>query len=366
MAYYIKAHRNGKSINLPVEDKHKYALGVVNDDYYYGTQFDNSSVKLVKSVDDPTDTAHYQTVLGTNTKGTCVYNSDNVVLLSAGSMFCLDKQGVDGFNEFIGDKIYLKSITYTIAINPITSFFKSYNKSLIESNIYSQVAYVTGTDHISTITTAGQNMSPPKPISMNLRLMLIKFDSGLTLNGYGDVNNGLLKDSDDGLVNGNVDAVKTMLAQWFNQSRIYLDASNNYQWDNVNNEEDEDAHLNECIQPLFTDRLRDSCKWSGKFTKLWDEKITFTGKPIYFDKTFTINKNCNLEEVEIVNSAGGSTKKWIITGDTLKNTYLVLFGPGCNTIDMCEPLHEYLQTFNSSPIKALKVFMNTKFTYYDV
>ena len=369
MSYYVSAHRNGKTIHLPVEDKHKYTLGVVNADYYTSTKLINPVIRLYKSVSDPTISANYNVVIGSNTAGTCISNSNQVVLLSAGSMFCLDKQGVDGYNEFIGDKIYLKTITYTISITPIIDFFKDYYKTLNEASLYTAASYVTGTDHIQTLTTPIMNLAPPKPISINMRLMLIKFDNPLAISSsgsiFGDINNGLLKDSDGSLVNTNVDAVKSELAHWFNQSHMYMESSTNYQWDTVNNVSDEDAHLNECVQPIFTDRLRDSCKWSGKFRILWDEKITFTGKPLYFDKTFTINKNCNMEQVEIVNSAGGSTNKYIITGDTLKNTYLVLFGPGCGSVDMCEPLHRFLNSYGGYT-DALKVFVNTKYTYYDI
>ena len=361
MAYYVKAVRNGKAIKLPVEDKHKYLLGVVNAGYDNGTYYSNPIVRLYKCVDDPTINPGNNANISANSVGLCINNQDQLILLSAGNTFCLDKQGPDGLNEFIGDKIYLKSVTYTITITPLMAFMKFYTKTLHDSNIYSQVSYAVGTDHINQITTPVFNLAPPKPIRINLRLMLIKFSSALN----GDTETGLLSDMDDGLVNTHVNQVKTELAKWFNESRIYMESSNNYQVD-ANGDFDEDAHLNQCIQPLYTDRLRDSCKWSGKFKVLWDQKIEFTGKALHFDKTFQINKNCNMEEVEIINSQGGSTNKFKITGNTLKNTYLVLFGPGCNNVDICEPVLAYVNGMYDNYQNALRVFCNTKYTYYDI
>lgn len=377
MSYYLNAYRKGHKIALPIEDKHWYKLGVQNADYYDASAYrHNEQIKVVKPNLDPSVTESNSTQFGASTRGTCAYNNNNICLLFAGSTFGLEANGTQADDEFIGDKIYLKRITYTVGITPNISFYNkwkawTYDK-LFEVNYKTEVPTQILNVNVS-------DSSPSKPFSMNLRLMLIKFTEPLsdlvnssgTISEWGDIKNGLLKD--DYQVNTNTSSVKDMLARWFNQSRIYLDASDSYLEYNQNDGGIGANFLNECYQPVFTDMLRDSCKWSGKFDVLWDEKIKWDGKPLYFNKTFNINKNVNLDKFEYKtysqpSSGPGSDPKiiYLPTGDTLKNTYLFIIGPSALSTDLSPELYQFMNEYSTSAAFVADVKLNTKVTYYDV
>lgn len=330
----------------------------------------NKTLRLYKPVDDPSVTPASNVIYKSTTEGTSIHGPGQICLLSAGSMFYLTKNGPSGDDEFIGDKIYLKSITYTISITPNLAFNKNYYDMLYNSPILSQYSYTTeAPTRINYTTTPGYNAAPPKPFNINLRLMLVKFNDALFRNSSGfnrgDVDNKLF--SDDATSNVNVQVVKSMLAEWFNQSRIYLDAStgnNAYQTD-ANGVFSEDVNLNQCYQPVFTDRLRDSCKWTGKFEVLWDQKINYKGKPMLFDKTFSINKNCNLIETTYTDSDGQHVIN-TVSGKTLKNTYLFILGPGALSTDLSQPLFYYAYKLSTLTADFANVQLNTKYTYYDI
>lgn len=362
MAYYLTAHRNGRKINLPIEDKHWYKLGVQNADYYDASAYKhNETIKVLKPNLDPSVTESNSTQFGATTRGTCTYNNNGICLLFAGSTFGLEDNGTQADDEFIGDKIYLKRICYTISITPNISFYNkwkawTYDK-LFEVNYKTEVP-----TQINTIGVS--DSSPSKPFSMNLRLMLVKFNDPLvkivSSVKYGDIDGGLLKD--DALVNTNTNAVKDMLGQWFNQSRIYIDASSSYIANNEN-----DQNLNECYQPLYTDMLRDSCPWTGKYKILWDEKIKWDGKPMFFNKTFTINKNVNLQKYEY-QTVSYSTNHviYLPTNETLQNTYLFIMGPAALSTDLSPELYQFMNEYSTSAAFVADVKLNTKVTYYDI
>lgn len=374
MSYYLTAHRKGHKIALPIEDKHWYKLGVQNDTYTNASNEEsNKTIKLVKPTSDPSSVDYGSTQFSSSTRGTCVYNRDNVCLLFAGSTFGLDANGPKSDDEFIGDKIYLKRITYTIGITPHIYHYKRWKVYTIDKHFHVNYDPVVSSE-IDYIDVS--DISPSKPFSMNLRLMLVKFTEPLTdlitssgvTTEYGDIKNHLIMD--DNTVNTNTDAVKDMLARWFNQSRIYLDASDSYQEYNQNEGDISNNFLNECYQPVFTDMLRDSCKWSGKFNVLWDEKIKWDGKPLYFNKTFNINKNVNLDEIKYRTygqpSSDPDKSIYLPTGDTLKNTYLFIIGPGALSADLSPELYSFMDDHYGSSLPIANVSLNTKVTYYDV
>lgn len=377
MSYYLTAHRKGHKITLPIEDKHWYKIGVQNADYYDGSAYQhNTAIKIRKPVSDPSVTESNNVDYTSSTRGTCAYDNNDICLLFAGSTFGLEAKGTAGDDEFIGDKIYLKRICYTIGITPNISFYNQWKAFTYDKTF--EVNYKTEVPtQINNINVS--DISPSKPFSMNFRLMLVKFteplsdlvtSSGVT-SEWGDIKNGLLKD--DQSVNSNTNAVKNMLARWFNQSRIYLDASTAYQDYNQNDGDITNSFLNQCYQPVFTDMLRDSCKWSGKFNVLWDEKIKWDGKPLYFNKTFNINKNVNLDRLEYKtysqpSSGSGSDPKviYLPTGDTLKNTYLFIIGPSALSTDLSPELYSFISQYSLNAGFAADVKLNIKTTYYDV
>ena len=338
MSYYITARRNGKVIKLPVEDKHWYSLGVQSEKNLNSL----SIIKIIKPVKDP---ANLQAI-DRNTKGTSV-DADNISLLFAGGSFRLNSQGTSEDSEFIADKIYMKSIKYTIGLRLMNSIILDRDNYTFTTNYnYSTTTPTQLANSISynTIDSFSDNFYA------NFRIMLVKFtDPLIDSQGVGDN-----EDSWSTAGSQSATAVKQLLAEWFNQSRIYLDSSTDY-----DNQNQSGVYLNECVQPVYTDSLRSSSIWTGKFRILWDEKVKLTknNPSLFFDKTFTINQNCNMV---------GTTGGFKISGDTLKNTYLFIIGPTCVAYDVDAYTYKYLNSIGTSSLNLAHVDLNTKITYYDV
>ena len=339
MSYYVKAFRNGKTIHLPVEDKHWYNLGVQSE-----TSLNSLSlIKIMKPVKDPLNLD----VMDTTTKGTSI-DPDNVSLLFAGGSFKLLSQGTSGDEQFIADKIYIKSIKYTIGLRLMNNFITSRDSVTRTTSYFYKTSPNTQIDYSllsSDITGFCDNFYA------NFRIMLVKFTEPLIdSQGVGD-------NEDTWYTTGSANAtsVKGLLAEWFNQSRIYLDSTANY-----DNQNQSGLYLNQCVQPVYTDSLRNSSIWTGKFKVLWDEKVKLTksNPSLYFDKTFTINQNVNLV---------GTTGGYKISGDTLKNTYLFIIGPTCLAYDVDGYTYKYMASQNApSSTNLAHVDLNTKITYYDI
>lgn len=335
-SYYIYAKNNKQNryLKVPIESKHKYFMGVVSGGEYFALRY----IQVDKPHADPNAGGAW----GTGTKFTSI-DAKNISLLFAGSQFHLVQNGVDGEGEFIGDKIFLKDLVFTISLNLNYSFVELRNTSeIITAFNYSDT---TPPEILRTITQ--NNTLPHKPFYANFRLMLVKFNDPLD----GDTNGYYLD------VNGsNAQKTKDDLAKWFNQSRIYLDSSAAYDAGN-----EAGTNLNECEQPVFTDMLRDSSLWTNKFKILMDEKIKLTDSnpSIFISKKLDINKNVNLLNEP---TAGGFT----ISGDTLKNVYLFIIGPTCSTIDVDPETRKLLVSMTGSYQNLANCMINTKSTYYDV
>lgn len=335
-SYYIYAKNNKQNryLKVPIESKHKYFMGVVSGGEYFALRY----IQVDKPHADPNAGGAW----GSATKFTSI-DAKNISLLFAGSQFHLVQNGVDGDGEFIGDKIFLKDLVFTISLNLNYNFTTLRNS--LNYNSYYTYSTVTPTeiDHTATL----YDTTPYKPFYANFRLMLVKFNDPLD----GD-SNGYYLDT-----NG-TNAMKTKedLAHWFNQSRIYLDSSAAYDAGN-----EAGINLNECEQPVFTDMLRDSSLWTNKFKVLMDEKIKLTDSnpSIFISKKLDINKNVNLLNEP---TAGGFT----ISGDTLKNVYLFIIGPTCSTIDIDPDTRKILVSMTGSYQNLANCMINTKSTYYDV
>lgn len=367
MSYYLTAHRNGKKINLPVEAKHKYKLGVINNKYYNSASYvyENSVLKLFKPVRDESVALANTTVstFSAATRGACTYDGNTVNLLYAGSTFHLSDQGAKA-DEYVGDKIFIKNISYTINIKLNPQFVRDYR--LFNNGAVSQYTYVTGSS--TQISQATQpNSSPSKPLNLCYRLMLIKFDEPLTtISGnteYGDIDTQLIQEEHDNISNTQTFAVRTALARWFNQSRIFMRASDDY----INNNQN-GGNLNECSQPVYTDQLRESCIWTNKYKVLFDEKLKLSNAnpSLFFNKSFSINKNVNLVKSQYTDAGGQTINISTISGDVLKNTYLFLIGPSNLATDINPELYDYLLNTSSSMTYCANVDINTKITYYDI
>lgn len=338
MAYYITAKRNGRIIKLPVEDKHWYNLGVQSEKDLNTL----SLIKIMKPVKDPVNLQP----MDSTTKGTSV-SADNISLLFAGGSFKLKSQGTSEDEEFIGDKIYLKNIKYTIGLRLMNSIVLDRDKY----NYITNYTYSTTTPtQLSTSTSYDTIDSFSDNFYANFRIMLVKFTEPL-INSEGIGDN---EDTWSTAGSASATAIKQLLSEWFNQSRIYLDSTTNY-----DNQNQSGLYLNECVQPVFTDDIRNSSIWTGKFQVLWDEKVKLTknNPSLFFNKTFTINRNVNLV---------GTTGGFKISGDTMKNTYLFIIGPTCVAYDVDAYTYKYLNSIGTSSMNLAHVDLNTKITYYDV
>lgn len=367
MSYYLTAHRNGKKINLPVEAKHKYKLGVVNANYYNSASYvyENSVLKLWKPVRDESMALSQtnQSTFATTTRGACTFDSNTVNLLYAGSTFHLSDQGAKA-DEYVGDKIFIKNITYTINLKLNSTFVRDYR--LFNNSAVSTFTYRTDqTTKLGSMTQP--NSSPSKPLNLCYRLMLVKFDEPLTITTsgteYGDIDTQLIQEEHDNVANTQTSAVRTALGRWFNQSRIFMRASDDYIENNQS-----DQNLNECSQPVYTDQLRESCIWTNKYKVLFDEKLKLSNAnpSLFFSKSFSINKNVNLTKSQYTDAGGQTINISTISGDTLKNTYLFLIGPSNLATDINPELYDYLLNTSTSMTYCANVDINTKITYYDI
>lgn len=366
MSYYLTAHRNGKHINLPVEAKHKYKLGVVNREYTAPSYvLENTVLKIAKPVHDESMALSNVTgsIFSSSTRGACTFDGNTINLLYAGSTFHLSEQGAKA-DEYVGDKIFIKNITYTINMKLNSTFVRDYR--LFNNGAVSTFTYQT--EQSSKLGSMTQpNSSPSKPLNLCYRLMLVKFDEPLTTvtNGteYGDIDTELIQEEHDGIANTNTQAVRNALGRWFNQSRIFMRASDNY----VNNNQS-DTNLNECSQPVYTDQLRESCIWTNKYKVLFDEKLKLSNAnpSLFFSKSFSINKNVNLTKSQYTDAGGQAINISTISGDVLKNTYLFLIGPSNLATDINPELYDYMLNTSSSYSYVGNVDINTKITYYDI
>lgn len=366
MSYFVTAHRNGKHINLPVEAKHKYKLGVVNAKYTAASYvYDNTVLKFIKPAYDESAAISNTTSskFGTGTRGACTFDGSTINLLYAGSTFHLSNQGSKA-DEYVGDKIFIKNITYTVNLKLNSYFMRDYR--LFNNGATSTFTYQT--DNPAKLSSMTQpNPSPSKPLNICLRLMLVKFDEPLTtVSGnteYGDIDTQLLQEEYDGVANTQTNAVRNALGRWFNQSRIFMRASDNYIANNQNG-----TYLNQCSQPVYTDQLRESCVWSNKYKVLFDEKLKITNSnpSLFFTKSFSINKNVNLVKSQFNDVGGNPVDISTISGDTLKNTYLFIIGPSNLATDINPELYDYLITASPNTQYFANVDVNTKITYYDI
>lgn len=338
MSYYVSAYRNGKMIRLPVEDKHWYNLGVQSEKNLNTL----SLIKIIKPVKDPLNLQ----AMDSTTKGTSI-DTDNISLLFAGGSFRLLSQGTSGDEQFIADKIYIKNIKYTIGLRLMNDFITNRDTYASNANYY----YKTANPSLIDYTISSENYASfADNFYANFRIMLVKFTDPL-------VNSEGVGDNEDSWPTAgaqSANAVRDLLKEWFNQSRIYLDSTTNY-----DNQNQSGLYLNECVQPVYTDSLRNSSIWTGKFKVLWDEKVKLTksNPSLFFEKSFVINQNVNLV---------GTTGGFKISGDTLKNTYLFIIGPTCLAYDVDGYTYKYMNSQSSSSVNLAHVDLNTKITYYDI
>lgn len=264
MSYRIYAHKGGKSLSIPVEEKHKYYNNAISENYPSGDMY----IRTYPS----TSSANKYSIQVNKINA---FHSTNAFTTAT---------GVDVDNR-IGDKVMLNKIDCTLAIRMNNQ--------------------VTGGD--------GQDYANLYPYWINLRLMVVHFDTSQTIQN---------------------------IANWFRDTYIYYN----------------DLGNNNLRQSCHQKMLRESCQHTGKFKILFDERFKLSRNDPVRQMKVSISPNMDLT----------FDSNNTVTNADFKNTYFILFGPIDYSIDCSTYLGNWLLNTSNKTYDLVNFTYNIKYTYYDL
>lgn len=304
-SYYLTARNHNKALKIPIESKHIY--------------FDNDTTT--------TYSISQNGMAGQSEK--CYVQ--NIYKLWTANEFSLNRG--TGPDEFIGDKIQLKSVLFQLRF-----VLSHYPYQPLEATTYSNLgkintsAYKTGTLANGSGAVYSYDIIKNDTWFRTYRLLLVHFDK------------------DDQFDDSQVNDVnfRTNIAHWFNSIYVPL------QYNSGGDAADGFTHKTTNQANI----LRESTIYNKQYKIIKDWSFTLSGKK----PTHTVQ--FQLDPKRQLNLKPNADNQIVPTDDWFRDTYLILITPVCEH-DMDPPSYAYYDTSTSQNIEV-KFDKIIKYTWYDV